>query len=101
MQLVCSARCGSQLFRALFAEVDLDAVGNYQDHRLQQPGYVCLNCGAPAFDLGEVPDQMDADAAEDDPPEIVADILCPVCETLVQVRGELECPNCGAPLEVA
>jgi len=32
---------------------------------------------------------------------VVADILCPVCETLVQVRGELECPNCGAPLEVA
>jgi len=101
MYLACSRRCGGQLFRALFAEVDVDAEGNYQDHRLQQPGYVCLNCGAPAFDLGEVPAQMDSDAAEDEPREIVADILCPVCETLVQVRGELECPKCGAPLEVA
>jgi DNA-directed RNA polymerase subunit RPC12/RpoP len=101
MYLACSRRCGGQLFRALFAEVDVDAEGGYQDHRLQQPGYVCLSCGAPAFDLGEVPAQMDADAAEDEQPEIVADILCPVCETLVQVRGELECPNCGAPLEVA
>ena len=101
MYLACSRRCGGDLFRALFAEVDIDAEGNYQDHRLQQPGFICLNCGAPAFDLGAVPDQMDADAAEDEQPEIVADILCPVCETLVQVRGELECPNCGAPLEVA
>ena len=103
MQLVCSRRCGGELFRALFAEVDIDAAGNYQDHRLAQPGYICLNCGAPALDLGTVQDQMEADEAEDDPPQIVADILCPVCETLVQVRGEgdLECPNCGAPLEVA
>ena len=101
MHLACSRRCGGQLFRALFAEVDIDAEGNYQDHRLQQPGYVCLNCGAPAFDLGEVPAQMDSDAEEDEQHEIVADILCPVCETLVQVGGELECPNCGAPLEVA
>jgi hypothetical protein len=101
MQLVCSRRCGGELFRAMFAEVDMDAAGNYQDHRIAQPGYLCLNCGAPALDLGAVPEQMELDAAEDDPQEVVADILCPVCETLVQVRGELECPNCGAPLEVA
>jgi uncharacterized protein (UPF0212 family) len=24
-----------------------------------------------------------------------------VCETLVQVDAGMECPNCGAPLEVA
>lgn len=101
MHLVCSRRCGAGLFRALFAEVDLDAEGNYQDHRLAQPGFICLNCGAPAFDLGAVPEQMEADEAEESAPLMVADILCPVCETLVQVRGELECPNCGAPLEVA
>ncbi len=102
MNLVCSRRCGSALFRALFAEVDIDAAGNFEDYRLAQPGFICLSCGSPAFDLGAVQDQMDADEAEDDPPAvIVADILCPVCETLVQVRGELECPNCGAPLEVA
>ena len=101
MHLVCSRRCGGDLFRALFAEVDTDAAGNYQDHRLAQPGFICLNCGAPAFDLAAVPDQMEADEAEDQQPQVVADILCPVCETLVQVRGELECPNCGAPLEVA
>jgi len=102
MHLVCSRRCGGDLFRELFAEVDVDAEGNYQDHRLAQPGFICLNCGAPAFDLGAVQDQMDADEAEDQSAAvIVADILCPVCETLVQVRGELECPNCGAPLEVA
>ncbi len=101
MNLVCSRRCGSELFRALFAEVDMDAQGTYQDHRLAQPGFICLSCGAPAFDLAAVPGQMEADEAEDSPSVIVADILCPVCETLVQVRGELECPNCGAPLEVA
>jgi hypothetical protein len=101
MHLACSRRCGGGLFRALFAEVDIDAAGNYQDYRLAQPGYICLNCGAPAFDLGAVQAQMEADEAEDDPPMIVADVLCPVCETLVQVRGEQECPNCGAPLEVA
>ena len=43
MQLVCSRRCGGELFRALFAEVDLDAAGGYQDHNLVQPGYICLN----------------------------------------------------------
>jgi len=53
MMLVCSNRCGGQLFRALFAEVDVDASGEYQDYRVAQPGYVCLNCGAPAVDLGE------------------------------------------------
>jgi len=101
MNLVCSRQCGSGLFRALFAEVDIDAVGNVEDYRLAQPGFICLSCGSPAFDLAAVPAQMDADEAEDSPPVVVADILCPVCETLVQVGGELECPNCGAPLEVA
>ena len=101
MRLVCSSRCGSALFRALFAEVEIDTSGNYLDHRIVQAGYLCMNCGAPALDLSVVEEQMAADEAEDDPPEIVADILCPVCETLVRVRGELECPNCGAPLEVA
>ncbi|HET7466912.1 MAG TPA: hypothetical protein VFL29_09600 [Candidatus Dormibacteraeota bacterium] len=102
MQLVCSRRCGGGLFRALFAEVELDADGNYQDHRIAQPGYICLNCGAPAFDLGMVQAEMDADA-EAEAAEVIdkTDILCPVCETLVQVGGEMECPNCGAPLEVA
>jgi rubrerythrin len=32
---------------------------------------------------------------------MAADILCPVCETMVQVGAEMECPNCGAPLEAA
>ncbi len=100
MMLSCSRRCGGRLFRALFAEVDLDATGNYQDHRIAQPGYVCLNCGSPAFDLGEVPAEMQAEADEDEVKAIAADILCPICETLVQVDGSMECPNCGAPLEV-
>src|SRR3974377_974047 len=101
MHLVCSRRCGGDLFRALFAEVDVDAQGGYQDHRLAQPGFICLNCGAPAIDLGAVPDQMEADEAEEEQPVIVADILCPVCETLVPVRGELAGPHGGAPWEVA
>jgi DNA-directed RNA polymerase subunit RPC12/RpoP len=101
MHLVCSRRCGGELFRALFAEVDVDAMGGYQDHRFAQPGYICLNCGAPAFDLGVVPEEMEADALADAAPAVKSDILCPVCETLVQVGGEMECPNCGAPLEVA
>jgi DNA-directed RNA polymerase subunit RPC12/RpoP len=101
MQLVCSHRCGGALFRALFAEVDLDAEGVYQDHRVAQPGYICLNCGAPAFDLSTVSAQMEMDAAEDEGPAAKVDILCPVCETMVQVGDEMECPNCGAPLEAA
>lgn len=101
MQLACSRRCGGSLFRALFAEVDLDAGGDYVDHRIAQPGYICLNCGAPAFDLDVVPSQMDQDAEEDAAPAAGTDILCPVCETMVQVGTEMECPNCGAPLEAA
>jgi DNA-directed RNA polymerase subunit RPC12/RpoP len=100
MLLVCSGRCGGRLFRALFAEVDVDSSGGYQDHRIAQPGYICLNCGSPAVDLSEVRAEMDAEAAADQPPA-GADILCPVCETLVQVDAGMECPNCGAPLEVA
>jgi len=100
MLLVCSSRCGGKLFRALFAEVELDSSGTYQDHRVTQPGYVCLNCGAPAFDLSEVQADITAEA-ESDAVETTTDILCPVCETRVQVGGDMECPNCGAPLEVA
>jgi len=100
MLLVCSSRCGGRLFRALFAEVELDSGGAYLDHRVTQPGYVCLNCGAPAFDLGEVPAEMAAEAEADATAPPLTDILCPVCETLVQVEADMECPNCGAPLEV-
>ena len=102
MLLVCSRRCGSTLFRALFAEVEVDADGLYQGHRITQPGYVCLNCGAPALDLGEVPAEMEAEAREDEQAATVtADVLCPVCETMVQLDANMECPNCGSPLEVA
>jgi DNA-directed RNA polymerase subunit RPC12/RpoP len=102
MMLVCSRRCGGRLFRAMFAEVELDSSGLYQDHRIAQPGYVCLNCGAPAFDLSEVPAEMVADEEADAAAtQTTTDILCPVCETLVEVGGDMECPNCGAPLEVA
>src|SRR6202030_802652 len=100
MLLMCTRRCGGRLFRALFAEVDIDSGGDYQEHRIAQPGYICLNCGSPAVDLSEVPAAMGAEAAED-PPVARADILCPVCETLVQVDAGMECPNCGSPLEVA
>jgi DNA-directed RNA polymerase subunit RPC12/RpoP len=101
MLLVCSRRCGGKLFRALFAEVEIDSGGDYQDYRIAQPGYICLNCGSPAFDLSEVPVEMEAEAREDEVKSVAADILCPVCETLVQVDEGMECPNCGAPLEVA
>jgi DNA-directed RNA polymerase subunit RPC12/RpoP len=101
MLLICSRRCGGRLFRAPFAEVDLDAGGAYQDHRITQPGYLCLNCGAPALDLSEVPREIEAQAELDARPPAATDILCPVCETLVQVDAAMECPNCGAPLEVA
>ena len=102
MLLVCSQRCGGKLFRALFAEVELDSDGEYQSHRIAQPGYVCLNCGAPAVDLGEVPAELEAEArAEAESTVVTADVLCPVCETLVQLDANMECPNCGSPLEVA
>jgi len=100
MFLVCSQRCGGRLFRALFAEVDLAATGEYQDHRIMQAAYVCLNCGSPAVDLGEVPAAMQAEAEEDARPVVMAEVLCPVCETMVQLDADLECPNCGSPLEV-
>jgi DNA-directed RNA polymerase subunit RPC12/RpoP len=89
-----------QLFRALFAEVELDSGGAYLDHRIAQPGYICLNCGSPALDLSEVPAAMD-DEADAESAATGTDILCPVCETLVQVDSGMECPYCGAPLEVA
>jgi DNA-directed RNA polymerase subunit RPC12/RpoP len=103
MLLVCSRKCGGTLFRALFAEVEIDASGAYQDYRVAQPGYVCLNCGAPALDLGEVPAAMEEEAREDEASStvVMADVLCPVCETKVQLDANMECPNCGSPLEVA
>lgn len=97
--LACSRRCGSELFRALFAEVDVNAAGEYQAHALAQPGYMCLNCGSPAVDLGAVPDEMAAEAATEVAPT-ASDVLCPVCETLVSVFPGDECPQCGATLEV-
>jgi DNA-directed RNA polymerase subunit RPC12/RpoP len=102
MLLVCSSKCGSKLFRALFAEVEIDSTGEFQDYRLTQPGYVCLSCGAPALDLGEVRAELEAEAREDEAAAApVADVLCPVCETMVQLDRDMECPNCGSPLEVA
>jgi len=101
MMLVCSRRCGGKLFRALFAEVELDAGGEFQEYRIAQPGYICLNCGSPAVDLGKVPAEMEAEAQADEAKPAAVDILCPVCETLVQVDEGMECPNCGSPLEVA
>jgi DNA-directed RNA polymerase subunit RPC12/RpoP len=102
MMLVCSQKCGGRLFRALFAEVDVDASGEYQDHRVTQPSYICLNCGAPALDLAAVPAEMEAQAREEEAETAaVADVLCPVCETMVQLDANMECPNCGSPLEVA
>ena len=98
MLLTCSNRCGGALFRALFAEVDVDSGGEYQDHRIVQPSYVCLNCGSPALDLSEVPGELRAQQEEDEPPPAV-EILCPVCESLVVVDADRECPNCGAFLE--
>jgi DNA-directed RNA polymerase subunit RPC12/RpoP len=102
MLLVCSSKCGSNLFRALFAEVEIDSTGEFQDFRLTQPGYVCLSCGAPALDLSEVPAELEAEGRADDAAAApVADVLCPVCETMVQLDRDMECPNCGSPLEVA
>ena len=101
MLLVCSSKCGGRLFRALFAEVEVDAAGEYQGHRVTQPGYVCLNCGAPALDLSAVPAEMEAEAREEEASvPVVSDVLCPVCETMVQLDANMECPNCGSPLEV-
>ena len=102
MLLVCSRKCGGTLFRALFAEVEMDASGEFQDYRLTQPGYVCLNCGAPALDLGEVPAELEAEARAQQAETLpVAEVLCPHCETMVRLDYNMECPNCGSPLEVA
>jgi len=100
MYLVCSSRCGSARFRALFAEVDVSSEGEFLDFQVVQPGYVCLSCGAPALDIGEVPAALQAEREEDALPSRL-EVLCPVCESLVEVLPEGECPNCGAPLTVA
>ena len=101
MLLVCSRKCGGELFRALFAEVELDSAGEYLDHRVTQPGYICLNCGAPALDLAAVPGELEAEAqAEEAASAAISDVLCPVCETMVQLDANMECPNCGSPLTV-
>ena len=99
MWLVCSQRCGGSLFRALFTEVDVDSSGEYQAHRVVQPGYLCLNCGSPALDLGAVPEAMDEEA-EEEITVLPLDVLCPVCETMVAVAPGEDCPNCGYALEV-
>ena len=99
MWLVCSQRCGGTLFRALSAEIDVDAASAYQAHRVVQPGYLCLNCGSPAMDLGAVPEAMEEEEAEDER-VISMDVLCPICETMVSVFPGEECPNCGAALEL-
>src|SRR5260370_16942208 len=98
MMLVCSRRCGGTLFRALFAEVEVDAEGSYLDFRIAQPGYICLNCGAPAFDLAEVPAEMEAQAREDPPHPVPPAILSPVSHTLVQAPARTNSPHSGAPL---
>lgn len=99
MLLTCSSRCGGSLFRALFAEVDVDSSGGYLDHQVLQANYICLGCGSPALDLGAVPREIQAEREADLPPPMV-EILCPVCESLVEVGTDRECPNCGAYLEV-
>lgn len=101
MWLACSQRCGGRLFRALFTEVELDSSGEYQSHRIVQPGYLCVSCGAPAFDLGEVPAERAAEREEEDSLTLLrADVLCPVCETPVEVLPGEDCPKCGAHLQL-
>src|SRR5260221_5333817 len=100
MLLMCANRCGGALFRALFAEVDLDSGGEYQHHRILQPSYICLNCGSPALDLSEVPGELRAQQEEDEPPPAV-EIPSPVCESPARLRGDPRGPNCRAlPEEV-
>ncbi|HLH71416.1 MAG TPA: hypothetical protein VKY90_20940 [Candidatus Dormibacteraeota bacterium] len=100
MWLVCTRRCGGTSFRAIFAEVTVDASGRYQSHEVVQPGYLCARCGAPAADLGAVPESM-AEEAASERAAVAVDILCPRCETLVSILPGEDCPNCGAELEVA
>lgn len=78
----------------------VDAAGAYQDHQVPAPAYICLNCGAPAVDLGAVPSAMADDEAQEELAPVRVDVLCPVCETRVSVFAGEDCPNCGAELEV-
>jgi rubredoxin len=49
-----------------------------------------------------VPAALEEEAREDEASTaVIADVLCPVCETKVQLDVSMECPNCGSPLEVA
>ena len=77
----------------------MSASGAYQAHRVIQPSFTCLACGAPALDLSLVPTAMAALEEEDDPTPTLVDILCPLCETAVTVGPDSECPNCGSPLD--
>ncbi len=78
----------------------MDAQGAYLGHRITEPGYLCLNCGAPAVDLGVVAAEMDAEAAADVAPQPL-EVLCPICETRVEILPGESCPNCGTDLEVS
>src|SRR5207237_538067 len=80
------------------AWVPIDPPGQHRHLLAPQAGYVCLNCGAPAVDLGEVPAELEAEARADEATYAAADVLCPVCETMVQLGVDMECPNCGSPL---
>src|SRR5207247_10778812 len=92
---------GLALFRVVCTRCAVASAGGYQDHRVTKPGYICFNCGAPALDLAQVPGELEAEAqAEEAAASVTADILCPVCETMVQLDANMECPNCGSPLEV-
>jgi hypothetical protein len=100
MWLVCARRCGGSLFRPLEVELVVDQAGDYQEHRVPSPAYICLNCGSPAVDLGSVDEAMAEDEREDELASVRTDVLCPVCETLVSVLAGEDCPSCGAELEV-
>src|ERR1051326_3697226 len=55
MWLVCTRRCGGDLFRAMSAEVDVDAAGEDLGQRVGQPSSHCLNSAAPRRDVGGGP----------------------------------------------
>ena len=102
MFLACPNRCSTNRFELWNASVFVDERGRYLEYRTDESAlYRCTECGSPAVDLGEVPEAMQAERAEQ---ERIADYTCPNCEALFNAPAEqspIVCPECGQTFVVS
>ncbi|GAC1481664.1 MAG: hypothetical protein PVSMB9_07030 [Candidatus Dormibacteria bacterium] len=103
MFLACPNRCASNRFELWNASVFVDTLGRYLDYKvIDAPLYRCSECGSPALDLGQVPDEMAEDRARLENPE--REYACPSCEALFSAPASqtlIVCPGCGQTFPVS